>query len=172
MGCVDSMSSLEVRGLVETTKKSTRINETRRGGFGWVARDFAGIFKGAGGVGNICCESSFMAEAEAVRAALVACVERGFGFVQIETDSKVLVDILTCVSLPEAAMEGVLWDIHHLKLQLCSVKFLFTPCSCNGVAHLVTTHVTRVGGCHMWDYFEPEWLFNALAFDVNISIRI
>lgn len=113
-----------------------------------------------------------MAEAEAVRATLVACVERGFRFVQIETDSKVLVDVLTGVSLSEAAMEGVLWDIHHLKLQLCSVQFLFTPRTCNGAAHLVATHATRVGGCHMWDCFELEWLFNTLAFDVNISIRI
>ena len=86
-----------------------------------------------------------MAEAEAVRAAMVACVERGFGFVQIETDSKVMVDMLTGVSLPEAAMEGVIWDIHHLKLQLFSVQFLFTPRSCNGAAHLVATHVIRVG---------------------------
>ncbi|XP_050141084.1 uncharacterized protein LOC126617057 [Malus sylvestris] len=31
--------------------------ETRRGGFGWVAQDFAGIFKGAGGMGNVCCDS-------------------------------------------------------------------------------------------------------------------
>lgn len=41
-----------------------------------MARDFAGIFKGAGGLGNFSCESSLMAEAVAVRAVLLACVER------------------------------------------------------------------------------------------------
>ncbi|KAB2629231.1 ribonuclease H protein [Pyrus ussuriensis x Pyrus communis] len=76
-----------------------------------------------------------MAEAEAVRVALVACVEKGFGLVQIETDSKVLMDMLT----------GVPWDISHLKQQLSSIEFLFTPRSCNRAIHLVATHVTCVG---------------------------
>lgn len=130
--------------------------ETRRGGFDWVARDFAGIFKGAGRMGNVCCDSSLMAEAEAVLAALVVCVERGFGCVQIETDSKVLVDMLTGVIQSEAAMKSVPWDISHLKQQLNSVEFLFTPHSCNSDAHLVATRVTCVGACYMWNYFEPE----------------
>ncbi|XP_068319676.1 uncharacterized protein [Pyrus communis] len=81
--------------------------QTRRGGFGWVARDFAGIFKGAGGVENVLCESSLMAEAKAMKAALLACVERGFGIVQLETNSKVLVDMLNGVLQPEVVMEGV-----------------------------------------------------------------
>ncbi|KAM2041182.1 hypothetical protein ACFX16_035024 [Malus domestica] len=143
-----------------------------RSGFGWVARDFAGIFKGAEGVGNVLCESSLMAEAEAMKAALLACVKKGFRIVQLETDSKVLVDMLNGVLQPEAVMEGILWDIQHIKQQLSSVDFLFTPRACNGVAHLVANHVTCVGGCHTWDCFEPEWLLNALAYDVNISIHI
>ncbi|RXI07771.1 hypothetical protein DVH24_009802 [Malus domestica] len=82
--------------------------QTERGGFGWVARDFAGIFKRAGGVGNILCESSLMAKMEAMRAALLTYVERGFGIVQVETDSKVMVDMLNGVLQPEAVMEGVI----------------------------------------------------------------
>ena len=113
-----------------------------------------------------------MAEAEAMQAAMVACVERGFENVQIETDSKVMVDMLTRVISTDVAMKGVIWDIHHLKLQLCSVQFLFTPRSCNEAAHVVASHVTRVGGCHVWDCLESKWLFNVLASDVNISIRI
>ncbi|KAM1064222.1 hypothetical protein ACFX2A_028887 [Malus domestica] len=113
-----------------------------------------------------------MAEVEAVRVALVACVERGFRPVQLDTDSKVLVDMLTGVLQSKAAMEGVLWDIHYLKQQLSLVEFLFTLRSCNGATHLVATHITRVGGCHKWDCFESEWLFNTLAHNVNISIHI
>ncbi|KAM2907996.1 hypothetical protein COP2_047556 [Malus domestica] len=54
------------------------------GGFGWVARDFTGILKAAGGVGKYPCVSSLVAEAEAeaeveaVRAAVGVCVEHGF----------------------------------------------------------------------------------------------
>ncbi|CAN6579845.1 unnamed protein product [Malus baccata var. baccata] len=61
---------------------------TRKGGFGWVSRDIAGNFKGAGAFGNFPCESSVTAEAEAVRAAHLVCVEKGFLEVQGESDSK------------------------------------------------------------------------------------
>ncbi|KAB2626784.1 ribonuclease H protein [Pyrus ussuriensis x Pyrus communis] len=46
------------------------------GGYGWLMRDFAGIFKGAGGVGKVLCGSSIMVEAEALRMAVMASVER------------------------------------------------------------------------------------------------
>ncbi|RXI03408.1 hypothetical protein DVH24_004060 [Malus domestica] len=68
------------------------------GGVGWVARDFVGIFKGAGGVGQIPCVSSLMVEAEAMRLALLSCVEKGFESILLETDSQVLVDILMLLS--------------------------------------------------------------------------
>ncbi|CAN6711398.1 unnamed protein product [Malus baccata var. baccata] len=68
--------------------------------------DFAGIFKGTGGAGNILCESSLMVEVEAMRAALLACVEKGFGIVQLETYLKVMVDMLNGVLQLDAVIEG------------------------------------------------------------------
>ena len=62
-----------------------------------------GIFKCAGGVGNIPCVSSIMAETEAMRAAMLACVERGFQYVQLETDSQVLVDMIHGRLQPKAS---------------------------------------------------------------------
>lgn len=100
---------------------------TGMGGFGWVVRDSAGIFHGAGGVGNVRCVSSLMAEAKALRAALVACVRRGFRVVQVETYSKVLVDIIYGGLQPEVVMDGILWDIKHIKQQFYSIQFLYTP---------------------------------------------
>lgn len=142
------------------------------GGFGWVARDFVGIFKGAGGVGRILCVSSIMAEAEALRLALVACVERGFESVQVETDSHVLVDMIHGSLQWEAILDGILWDINLLKQHLCVVEFLYAPRACNEVAHLVGSYVTHVRVVHSWDDFELKWLSNILTSNVNISIRI
>ncbi|KAM1993517.1 hypothetical protein ACFX16_009840 [Malus domestica] len=142
------------------------------GGYGWVARDFAGIFKGASGVGKVLCDSSIMAEAEALRMAIIAAVERGFGSVLLETDSKILVDMIHGKLQPDATLKGILWDITTIKQHLCSIKFLYTPRACNEVVHLVASYVTHVGSVHSWDELEPEWLFNTLASDVNISIRI
>ncbi|XP_068331651.1 uncharacterized protein [Pyrus communis] len=141
-------------------------------GCGWVAMDFVGIFKAVGCMGNIRCGSSLMAEAETLRLALMACVELGFGVLQFETDLKVLVDMINGVLASEAALEGILWDMNLTRQQLSSVEFLFTPRACNGAAHQVASYVTRVGDFHLWDRFEPEWLFNTLAFDVNMSIHL
>lgn len=55
--------------------------QTSRGGIGWVARNFSGIFQCAGGMGDLLCGSSLMAEAKAMRLALMACAEKGFEFV-------------------------------------------------------------------------------------------
>ncbi|CAN6577040.1 unnamed protein product [Malus baccata var. baccata] len=107
-------------GTIKVTCDGAWCSRTGRGGFGWVARDFASIFKGAGGVGNIMCVLSVVAEEEAVRLALLWCVEGGF----------------------------------------------------ESAARLVVSYVTRVGGVHSWGDFEPEWLFNTLASDVNLSIPI
>ena len=147
-------------------------SRTSIGGVGWVARDFAGIFNGAGGIGKFPCVSSIMAEAEAMRVALEACVEKGFPFVQLETDSQVLVDMLHGHTQPEAVLDGILWDISVLKQQFQTIEFLYAPRACNKAAHLVASYVARMGGSHSWDGFEPEWLFNTLTSDVNISIRI
>ena len=76
-----------------------------------------------------------MAEAEAMRETLLACVERGFDMVQVEFDSKNLVDILNGALQNEAIIDSIVWDILQLKQQLRSVEFLFTSRVCNGVAH-------------------------------------
>ncbi|XP_070675771.1 uncharacterized protein [Malus domestica] len=142
------------------------------GGVGWVARDFVGIFKGAGGVGQIPCVSSLMVEAEAMRLALLSCVEKGFESVLLETDSQVLVDMIHGRLQPKAGLDRILWDINLLKQHFDAIEFLYAPRACNKAAHLVASYVTRVEGSHSWDGFKPEWLFNTLAFNVNISIRI
>ncbi|KAB2605709.1 ribonuclease H protein [Pyrus ussuriensis x Pyrus communis] len=137
-------------GTIKVNCDGGWCSRTGRGGFGWVARDFAGIFKGAGGVGNIMCVSSVMAEAEAVRLALLWCVEGGFA---LETDSQVLVDMIRGSLRPEAVLDDILWDIVLLKQQLCAVEFLYAPRSSNEAAHLMASYVMHVG--------DPIWLLHA-----------
>ncbi|KAB2628939.1 hypothetical protein D8674_033734 [Pyrus ussuriensis x Pyrus communis] len=107
-----------------------------------------------------------------MRVAVLACVERGFQYVQLENNSQVLVDMIHGRLEPEAVLDGILWDITLIKQQIEAVKFLYAPRACNEATHLVASYVTHIGGSHLWDGFEPEWLFNTLVFDVNISIRI
>lgn len=78
-------------------------------------------------------------------------------FVQLETDLKVLVEMLNGVLVPEAAMEGILWKILHIRQQLCSVEFLFTHRAYNEATHHVASFAKRMGGIiNLWNCFEPE----------------
>ncbi|CAN6695291.1 unnamed protein product [Malus baccata var. baccata] len=180
LGCVDRIIWHYTRngvysplfGTIKINCDGAWCNRTTVGGYGWVARYFVGLFKGVGGVGNVFCASSFMAEAEALRLAVMAAVDRGFTIVHVETDSKVLVDMVHGKLQPDATMEAILWDINLIQQQLCSIEISYNPRACNEVAHLVASYVTRMGGAHSCDEFEPEWLFNTLASDVNILIRI
>ncbi|XP_070662429.1 uncharacterized protein [Malus domestica] len=112
--------SQQVREIADSGGKTVNCdgawcNQTSVGGCGWVVRDFAGIFQAGGGMGNLLCGSSLMAEAEAVIMAMLACVELGVEIVQVETDSKVLVDMIKGDLLTDAALEGILWDIKALR---------------------------------------------------------
>ncbi|CAN6554532.1 unnamed protein product [Malus baccata var. baccata] len=97
-----------------------------------------------------------MAEAEALRMAVMAAVERGFGSVLLETDSKILVDMIHGKLQPDATLKAIIWDITTIKQHLCSIEFLYTPRACNEATHLVASYVTRVGGVHSWDELELE----------------
>nr|XP_028954040.1 uncharacterized protein LOC114822964 [Malus domestica] len=131
-------------GTIKINCDSAWCNRTSVGGYGWVARDFAGIFKGAGGVGKVFCVSNFMAEAEALWMAVMATVDRGFTVVHVETDSKVLVDMVHGKLQLDATMEAILWDINLIKQQLCSIEVSYTPRAYNKAAHLVVSYVTRM----------------------------
>ena len=43
---------------------------------------------------------------------------------------------------------------------------------CNSAAHSVAKYVFKEGRDFGWDCIGPEFLFNILAQDVNISLRI
>lgn len=88
-----------------------------------MSRDFAGIFKGAGALGNFPCESSITAEAEAIRAAHLVCVEKGFLEVQVESDSKCPVGMINGSKFNMTLCSKVLlFDIQCLQMQLRSIE--------------------------------------------------
>ncbi|RXH72059.1 hypothetical protein DVH24_025560 [Malus domestica] len=111
-----------------------------------------------------------MVEAEAIQAAVLTCIDKGFESVQIESDSKCLVDMLNGKTQLDVVIEGILFYVQWLKQQLRSIEVIFAHPVCNKTAHPVASFVTREWGFHNWDGLEPESLFNILASDVNIYI--
>ena len=72
----------------------------------------------------------------------------------------------------DATLECFLHDIRFLASQLGRVTFAFVKRHGNDAAYDVALYVTSHGGAFRWNAIGPEFLFNILAEDVNITIRI
>ncbi|KAL6284105.1 hypothetical protein ACE6H2_015034 [Prunus campanulata] len=111
-------------------------------------------------------------EAEAIREAMMACVQGGWSKLEVESDSLQIIRMLCGTWKIDMAVEAIIFDIKHLVGQLEHCVFLYTPRHCNKAAHKIAAFVSRVGGIHTWDDLWPEWIFDILASDVNLTIRL
>ncbi|KAM1775069.1 hypothetical protein ACFX12_044360 [Malus domestica] len=141
-------------------------------GVGWVCRDFVGLLHGAGGSGAELYHSAAAGEAAAIRTALTACIDYGYDNVIIESDAKVIIQMIRHELAYDFSLECILGDIEVLARRLRSVSFSVVPRESNAAAHSVAKFVFKEGRKFEWDCIGPEFLFNILAQDVNLSIRI
>ncbi|XP_068328078.1 uncharacterized protein [Pyrus communis] len=101
-----------------------------------------------------------------------ACLELGCTEVEVELDSQLIIRMVNEEYVIDATLECFLHDIRFLASQLGTVTFAFVERHGNTAAHVVASYVTSRGGAFRWDAIDPEFLFNILAEDVNITIRI
>lgn len=73
---------------------------------------------------------------------------------------------------PDASAEGLVHDIWMFSECVRSVEFVFSPREGNRGVHSGAAFVLKEGGSFKWDCIGPLWMFNTLADDVNLSIRI
>ncbi|XP_070661237.1 uncharacterized protein [Malus domestica] len=139
---------------------------------GWVARDFAGLLQAARGSGGRLCRSAAAAEMLAIRTALEFCVRCGFNSVAIESDAKSIIQMLWNETTPDFSLECIFGDIVTLARGLESVTYEFVSRESNRAAHSVAKYVFQEGKDFVWDHIGPDFLFNILAQDVNLSIRL
>nr|XP_028952588.1 uncharacterized protein LOC103432147 [Malus domestica] len=114
-------------------------------GVGWVCCDFAGLLHEAGGSGSEMCHSAAAGEACAIRIALLACIDYGFDNVVIESDAKVIIQMLRNELLNDFSLECILGDIEVLARRMMSVSFSFVPRESNLAAHSVAKFVFKEG---------------------------
>ncbi|XP_050156314.1 uncharacterized protein LOC126630260 [Malus sylvestris] len=159
-------------GMIKINTDAAWSKATHRAGLGWVARDFAGVLQGAGGSGSMSFHSASAAEAAAIRIALEGCLFRGFGNVVIESDAKTIVQMIRKEITQDFRLECILDDIEVLARRMQAVVFVFVPRECNKAAHLVAKYVGEKGRDFVWYCIGPEFLFNTLAQDINLPMRI
>ncbi|KAM1174398.1 hypothetical protein ACFX19_027535 [Malus domestica] len=159
-------------GTIKINTDAAWCGSSLQTGVGWVGRDFAGLLQFAGGSGTSLCHSAAAAEASAIRSALLACIDNGFDKVVIESDALVLIQMLKRESTQDYSIECILGDIEILVQRLMAVTFSFVPRESNRAAHSMAKFAFQQGGDFVWDRIGPEFLFNVLAHDVNIPIRL
>ncbi|KAM1790955.1 hypothetical protein ACFX12_034974 [Malus domestica] len=159
-------------GIIKVNTDAAWCGSSLRTGVGWVGRDFAGLLQFAGGSGTGICHSAAAAEACAIQSALMACIDNGFDKVIIESDALVIIKMLSKVSPQDYSIECILGDIEILVQRLMSVTFSFVPRESNLAAHSVAKFALQQGGDYVWDCIGAKFLFNILAHDVNIPIRL
>ncbi|KAM1406396.1 hypothetical protein ACFXTH_001072 [Malus domestica] len=140
-------------------------------GMGWLGRDFARLLQAARGSGIGFCHRA-ATEALAIRAALLACIDHGFDDIVIESDAKMIILMLKKEVVTDFSIECILGDIEVLAQKLRSVSFAFVPREGNRATYSVAKYAFKEGRSFTWDCIGPDFLFNFLAKDVNISFRL
>jgi ribonuclease HI len=113
---------------------------TRRGGWGFIARDHMGMGRGAGLGCLTSAASALHAEAIACQEAVHAAADWGMVRVQIETDCTNLVQAIQSNKF-DFAPEGVIFrDIRSfVQLHFISFDISFSPRTCNKIAHVLAS---------------------------------
>ncbi|XP_009349912.1 uncharacterized protein LOC103941446 [Pyrus x bretschneideri] len=112
-------------GVLKINFDGAWCGTTRKGGYGWVLRDFAGMLQAAGGVGGLIFSTAAMAEAAAIRATVQVCIELGCQDVEVEPDSRMLIRMLNGEYAIDGTLECFIYDIGLLVSQLGTVRFVF-----------------------------------------------
>ncbi|CAL9026626.1 unnamed protein product [Prunus brigantina] len=102
----------------------------------------------AGGKGDMRGGLVLAMEAEAIREALLACVQSGLSKLEVESDSLQLIRMLCREWNIDIAVETIVFDIKQLVGQFQHCVFLYTPRHCNKAAHKISAFVSRIGGVH------------------------
>ncbi|CAN6716714.1 unnamed protein product [Malus baccata var. baccata] len=159
-------------GVLKINCDGAWCGKTRKGGYGWVLRDFAGLLQTASGERGLFFNTDAMAEAAAIRVALLVCIELGCEEVEVESDSQVIIQMLNGEYVIDATLECFIHAIGLLVSQLGRVRFMFFKQNGSVAAHAVASYVASHRGAFRWNVFGPEFLFNILTKDVKVSIRI
>ncbi|KAM2577983.1 hypothetical protein TB2_003585 [Malus domestica] len=159
-------------GTIKINTDAAWCKDSMHMGVGWLGRDFAGLLQAASGSGSGFCHSAAAAEASAIRYALLSWIDHGFEDIIIESDASTIIMMLKKEVLVDFSIECILGDIEVLAQKLRSVSFAFVPREGNRAAHSVAKYAFKEGRSFSWDCIGPEFLFNLLAKDVNLSIRL
>ncbi|VVA31358.1 PREDICTED: PRUPE_2G216600 [Prunus dulcis] len=99
-------------------------------------------------------------------------MDQGWQRVVLESDSKLMIDMLKGGGCSDSRVEGIVHDIRILMRQLRTVVLSFVPRITNNVAHVIAAFASKTQGPSRWEGSPPLWLSNSLAMDVTSSFTV
>ncbi|VVA33948.1 PREDICTED: LOC110747193 partial [Prunus dulcis] len=108
--------------------------------------DEYGLLVSAGGIGDLKCCLVLMVETEAVHMTFMACIEKQYSRVVLESDSTMIIGIVRGEETVDMKVESIIFDIRQLTRRLEQVCFSFTKRWGNHADHEVAAFVTRKWG--------------------------
>jgi hypothetical protein len=148
------------------------IEEEKRGGWGFVARNEAGEIECAGAGKIVVVSSPFQAEAIACLHALKCVAEQGIMTIELETDCLNLKNALRSDEWDAAPKGMLIGEINFfLRSPFNSAIPLFAPRSCNAVAHRLAQFGVELqnGSSTCWLENFPAFVTDLVASDVSLS---
>ncbi|KAE8821176.1 retrotransposon protein [Hordeum vulgare] len=141
----------------------------RRGGWGFVIRDSAGVVAGSGAGKMAFPMDAVHTQAEACIQGLTAAMNWGMTRVVVETDCKVLVDALNKEEYDRSHIGVIVWDAQMLAgLNFSNILFRFCRRNCNKVTHaMAALGVSGVAGSGLlWSHDVPNDVVGVVASDI------
>lgn len=149
----------------------TFIEDTKSGGWGFIARDDTGAVLAAGTRNIQSLANPLQAEATVCFQAIKFAVEKNIMYIESDTDCQVLKTALLSKDW-DAAFKGVV--IREVKFLISSdfsvVKISHAPRSCNVVAHCLASEGVGMlhGASFVWLDNFPGHVTNLVASDVTL----
>ncbi|KAE8801695.1 hypothetical protein D1007_22731 [Hordeum vulgare] len=172
-------SSTHANGVYQWERPETEVlkintdgafsENPRRGGWGFVIRDSAGVVAGSGAGKMEFPMDAAHTEAEACIQGLTAAMNWGMTRVVVETDSKVLVDALNKEEYDRSHIGVIVRDAQMLAgLNFSNVLFRLCRRNCNKVAHaMAALGVSGVAGSGLlWPDDVPNDFIGVVASDI------
>jgi hypothetical protein len=158
--------------LVKLNIDGAFSESTRRGGWGFIARDHEGTCRASGAGCIPYVASPIQAEAIACQEAVKAAANWGMGRIQIETDCANLVRAIQSNDLdltPEGVIYRDIWSF--VNLNFSSFEILFCPRGCNKSAHGLAAFGANQGDYRLlWLEYVPEHVCVIVASELTEPI--
>ncbi|XP_027184061.1 uncharacterized protein LOC113782367 [Coffea eugenioides] len=155
-------------GVIEINTDAAISARMVRTSQGIIARNWLGKIIKAKGISECKQGDASREESLAIRSALVMAKDACWTNIEVQTDSKGVVDQINTGNVQDSNIETVLEDIDDLRQEFDCCKFSFVPRKGNGCSHALAQFATKLVKNVEWENTFPMWLIDLVRKDMGV----